>query len=63
LAIIDILQRMKQVSENPIDLISSLFKGLFADREVPERYLQRLGLDEADGLRALVLKKLFVGNL
>ena len=63
LAIIDILQRMKQASENPLDLLSSLFKGLFDDREIPERYLQRLGLDESEGLRALVLKKLFIGNL
>ncbi len=63
LALIDILQKMKQASESPLELVSDMLKGLFSDREIPEAYAQRLGLDDVQGMRALLLKKLFVGNM
>ncbi|GLR13212.1 acetyl-CoA hydrolase [Chitinimonas prasina] len=63
LAIIEALQRMRQASENPLELVAAALKGLFTDKEAPPAWLARLGLDEASDLKNLLLRKLFVGNL
>ncbi|MDK2124676.1 acetyl-CoA hydrolase/transferase C-terminal domain-containing protein [Parachitinimonas caeni] len=62
LVIIRALQRLKHAADSPISLARSLFKGLFNDKPVPERYLERLGLDETDDIKLGLLKRLFVGN-
>ncbi|QNM95280.1 acetyl-CoA hydrolase/transferase C-terminal domain-containing protein [Chitinimonas koreensis] len=63
LALIDVMQRMRAAADSPLELARSALKGLFADKPVPPAWLERLGLDEADGLKALLLRRLFIGNL
>ncbi|MGQ5523831.1 acetyl-CoA hydrolase/transferase C-terminal domain-containing protein [Chitinimonas sp. PSY-7] len=63
LAIIDALQKMRQAVGSPMELLGMALKSLFADKEAPEGYLERLGLDEARDLKSLVMRRIFVGNL
>lgn len=57
------LQRIKQASENPLEIVELAFRSLFRDGQVPQRYLERLGLDEVSGLRERLLRRLFAGSL
>ncbi|PHV11228.1 acetyl-CoA hydrolase/transferase C-terminal domain-containing protein [Chitinimonas sp. BJB300] len=63
LAIIDALQKLRQAADSPLELLGMALKSLFADKEAPTGYLERLGLDEARDLKSLVMRRLFVGNL
>lgn len=57
------LQKLKHASSNPMEIIAMAFRSLFSDNEVPEHYLERLGLADAHSLRDRIVRKLFVGNL
>lgn len=63
LRIIGALRQMQHASQHPAELLAMLAKSLWADREAPPAYLQRLGLDEATSLRKILMRKLFAGNL
>ena len=63
LVIVSALQKLKQASSNPLDLLKTIVASLFADKDVPERYLERMGLDEADSLKEKLLRKIFSGNI
>ena len=40
-----------------------MVRSAWQGRTTPPAYLERLGLDEARGFKALLLKRLFAGNL
>lgn len=61
--IVAALRRLKKSTHHPVDLVSTALKSVWEGREAPPEYLKRLGLDEARGFKALLLKKLFAGNL
>jgi acyl-CoA hydrolase len=63
LVIIDALQKLKAASHHPLDLLKAITRSLLSDKEVPERYLERMGFDESDTLKEKLLKKVFSGNL
>lgn len=57
------LEKIKSATKNPLELVELAFRGLFQDQKVPQDYLERLGLDEASGLRQSLLRHLFIGSL
>ena len=63
LAMAGTLRRLKHATEHPLELAALAVKSLFADHEVPEGWLERLGLDEARDLKTMITRRLFVGNL
>lgn len=63
LAIMEVLGRMKQASQQPLLALQQLLKGSFADEKKAADYLARLSLTEVHSLRQLLLKRLFLGNL
>ena len=63
LKIVAALRRLKKSLHHPVELVSTALKSVWEGREAPPAYLQRLGLDEAQGFKALLLRKLFAGNL
>ncbi|MCZ8286890.1 MAG: acetyl-CoA hydrolase, partial [Bacteroidia bacterium] len=63
LRIVGALRQMQHASQHPAELLAMLVKSLWADREAPPAYLQRLGLDDATSLRKILMRKLFAGNL
>lgn len=63
LVIVDALQKMKQATDNPLDLLKMAVTALFSDKEIPERYLERMGLDETSSLKEKLLRKIFSGNI
>ena len=36
---------------------------IFSDKQVPDKYLERMHLEEAHGIKLKLVRKLFVGNL
>lgn len=63
LAIIQVLEKLKRASSNPLDLLKTIVASLFADNDVPERYLERMDFNETDSLKEKLLQKIFSGNL
>lgn len=63
LRIVSVLRRLKKSLHHPVALVSAVVRSAWPGRTVPPAYLQRLGLDEARGFKALLLKRLFAGNL
>lgn len=63
LAMVRVLQRLKHAADHPLELISSALKGLFEQKEVPPAWLERLGLDDAHGMKNLLVRRLFIGNI
>ena len=67
LVIVRALTRLKRSSEHPLELVKMLIGGameqLFDQSDVPERYLDRMGLHEAHGLKDKLMRTLFVGNI
>ena len=67
LVIIGALARLKRSSEHPLELVKMLIGGameqLFDQKDVPDRYLDRMGLKEAHGLKDKLMRTLFVGNI
>lgn len=61
--IVTVLRRLKKSLHHPVALVSAVVRGARPGRTVPPAYLERLGLDEARGFKALLLKRLFAGNL
>lgn len=57
------LEKLKNATKNPLELVELAFRGLFQDQKVPQDYLERLGLDEASGLRQTLLRHLFIGSV
>ncbi len=63
LKIVAALRRLKKATRSPVELVSLALKSLWEGKEAPPAYLERLGLDEAQGFKALFLRKVFAGNL
>ncbi|MDO8267859.1 MAG: acetyl-CoA hydrolase/transferase C-terminal domain-containing protein [Moraxellaceae bacterium] len=63
LAIIRILQRMKESAEHPLQLVKALVTSMTENKEVPAAWLERLQLDHPESLKEKVLRQLFIGNV
>lgn len=63
LAMIAALQKLRHASHHPVELLTMMFKSLFEDKTAPPGYLERLGLKDVHGIRQLLLRRLFIGNL
>ena len=63
LKIVAALRRLKKATQNPVELVKLAVKSLWEGKEAPPAYLERLGLDEAQGFKAMFIRKLFAGNL
>lgn len=63
IAIVGALKKLKHAADHPTELLQLALKALWEGKEAPRPYLERLGLAEAHGLKDVVLRKLFAGNL
>ncbi len=63
LAILKILQRMQESSENPLQLVKTLVASLREDKEIPTALLERLQLDQPENFKQKLLRQLFIGNV
>ncbi|MDM4766627.1 acetyl-CoA hydrolase/transferase C-terminal domain-containing protein [Pelomonas sp. SE-A7] len=63
LKIVRALKKLKHASAHPAELLPMVFQSLTGERPVPEAYLERLGLDQAQGFKQLFLRRLFSVNL
>lgn len=63
LKIVAALRRLKKATQHPVELVGMALRAVWEGREAPPAYLQRLGLDEAQGFKAMFLRRLFAGNL
>ncbi|MEO3713972.1 acetyl-CoA hydrolase/transferase C-terminal domain-containing protein [Roseateles flavus] len=63
LKIVRALKKLKHASTHPVELVSLVLRSLQGLPEVPEAYLERLGLDQAHSFKQLFLKRLFAANL
>ena len=66
LAIVGALTKLQHSAEHPLELVKLLLDATvgqaLAHREVPERYLERMGLQDAHGLKDRLMRALFMGN-
>ncbi|MGM9514386.1 acetyl-CoA hydrolase/transferase C-terminal domain-containing protein [Roseateles sp. DB2] len=63
LKIVRALKKLKHASTHPVELVGLVLRSLQGLPEVPEAYLERLGLDQAHSFKQLFLKRLFAANL
>jgi acyl-CoA hydrolase len=63
LEIVKILQRMKESSEHPLQMIKALFSSVSEEKTVPQAWLERMQLDQPDSLKQKLLRQLFIGNV
>ncbi len=63
LKIVRALKKLKHASTHPVELVGLVLRSLQDLPEVPEAYLERLGLDQARSFKQLFLKRLFAANL
>ena len=63
LKIVAALRRLKKATQHPVELVTLALKSFWEGKEAPPAYLQRLGLAEAQGFKAMFIRKLFAGNL
>jgi acyl-CoA hydrolase len=63
LHIVRALKRLKHATEHPTELVTLAVKSLWAGKEAPNAYLERLGLADAKSFRDMFVRKLFAGNL
>ena len=63
LHIVRALKRLKHASQHPIELVAMALRSLWDQREAPQAYLERLGLDDAHSFKDLFVRRLFAGNL
>jgi len=67
LVIVRALTRLKRSSDHPLELVKMLIESameqVFDHKNVPERYLDRMGFHEAHGLKDKLMRTLFVGNI
>ena len=66
LIIVSALTRLQHSSEHPLELVKLLLDATvgqaMSHKEVPERYLERMGLQDAHGLKDRLMRALFAGN-
>lgn len=63
LNIVRALKKLKHASEHPAELLSLAFKSFWESKEMPQAYLERLGLADAHSFKDTVLRRLLAGNL
>ena len=67
LVIVGALTRLKRSVEHPLELVKMLIgsavEQVLDHKNVPERYLDRMGFHEAHGLKDKLMRTLFVGNI
>lgn len=63
LHIVAALKRLKHATQHPVALVRLAVKSLWAGKDAPQSYLERLGLDEARDFKTMFLRRLFAGNL
>ena len=63
LTIVRALQKLKHATEHPLEMVKMILSNIFSDKQVPEKYLERMHLEEAHGIKLKLARKLFVGNL
>ncbi len=63
LHIVRSLKKLKHASQHPGELLSLAFKALWAGKNMPLPYQQRLGLDDAHSFKDAILRKLLAGNM
>lgn len=63
LKIVRALKKLKHASTHPVELVGLILRSLQSVPEVPEAYLERLGLDQAHSFKQLFMKRLFAANL
>lgn len=63
LTIVRALQKLKHATEHPLELVKMILGNIFSEKQVPEKYLERMHLEEAHGIKLKLARKLFVGNL
>ena len=61
--IVAALRRLKKSLRHPVALVATALRSTWQGKTAPPAYLERLGLDEARGFKALLLRRLFAGNL
>ncbi len=61
--IVKALKKLKASIGHPLELLKVIFQNMDDDSEDTERYLERMHLDELDGIKMRLLRRLFVGNL
>ncbi len=57
------LKKTKHASEHPIEMLLQLVHSLWAGKDAPPAYLERLGLADAHSFKDLLVRRLFAGNL
>ena len=63
LKIVRALKKLKHASQHPSELLSLVFKSFWEAKEMPQAYLERLGLADAHSFKDTVLRRLLAGNL
>lgn len=61
--IIEALQKLKAASDSPIETLKTIVNAIFTEKDVPLRYLKRMGLDETKSLKEKLLRQIFSGNI
>ncbi len=61
--IVKALRKLKASVGHPLELLRTLVGSFFDEHEHAERYLDRMQMDEQEGLKQRLLRRLFVGNL
>ncbi len=57
------LKKLKHASEHPAQLLSLIVKSFWENKEVPQAYLERLGLADSSSLKDALVRRLLAGNL
>jgi hypothetical protein len=67
LVIVQALTRLQHSTEHPLELVKLVLNATMGQalghQDAPERYLERMGLQDAHGLKDRLMRALFVGNL
>jgi acyl-CoA hydrolase len=63
LKIVRALKKLKHASQHPSELLTLAFKSFWEAKEMPQAYLERLGLADAHSFKDTVLRRLLAGNL
>ncbi|EHR69153.1 hypothetical protein BurJ1DRAFT_0256 [Burkholderiales bacterium JOSHI_001] len=63
LHIVMALKRLKRATQHPVELVSLAVRSLLENKEAPQAYLERLGLDDASSFKQMFIRRLFAGNL
>ena len=67
LVIVRALARLKRSSEHPLALVKMLIEStveqMLDRKDAPDRYLDRMGFNEAHGLKDKLMRNLFIGNI